>query len=75
MAIFVEEEHLTYLYPFIKPIVNPRDILLVNGMPKFDIIANEEAVAVWIPSTLLPLIPGICIVRFESVVIAASDTV
>jgi hypothetical protein len=45
----------------------------VRGIPKF-VIANEEAVAAaW--TSLVPLIPGICIVRFESVVIAASDTV
>ena len=41
------------------------------------VIANEEAddATAW-PSILLPaLMPGICIVRFESVVITPSDTV
>jgi hypothetical protein len=54
----------------INPIVNPAYILPVNGIPKL-VIANEEAVAAttW-PS---PLIPGICISTFESVVIAPSD--
>jgi hypothetical protein len=32
-----------HYYPFIKPIVNPMDILLVSGMPKFDIIAANAA--------------------------------
>jgi hypothetical protein len=31
-------------HPFINPIVNPDDILSVNGIPKL-VIANEEAVA------------------------------
>ena len=31
-------------HPFINPIVNPADILPVNGIPKL-VIANEEAVA------------------------------
>jgi hypothetical protein len=51
----------------INPIVNPADILPVNGIPKL-VIANEEVVAAaaW-PS---PLIPGIhIIIAFESVVI------
>jgi hypothetical protein len=34
-----------YYYPFINPIVNPADILPVNGIPKL-VIAKEEAVAV-----------------------------
>jgi hypothetical protein len=58
-------------HPFINPIVNPADILPVNGIPKL-VIANEEAVAATWPS-LVPLISGICIVRFEIVVIASSD--
>jgi hypothetical protein len=29
--------------PFIKPIVNPIDLLLVMGMPKFDAIASDAA--------------------------------
>jgi hypothetical protein len=32
-------------YPFINPIVNPADILHVNGIPKL-VIDNEDAVAV-----------------------------
>ena len=53
----------------INPIVNPADILPVNGIPKL-VIANEEAVvAAWLSP---PLIIGICIVRFASVVIAPS---
>ena len=66
-----------YLYrfsyhPFINPIVNPADILPVNGIPKL-VIANEEAVvAAW----LLSPKPTICIIiAFEIVVIASSDTV
>ena len=31
-------------HPFINPIVNPADILSVNGIPKL-VIANEDAVA------------------------------
>jgi hypothetical protein len=49
----------------------------VKGIPKL-VIANEEAVAAAAcPSTLLPLliIPGICVIAFESVVIAPSDNV
>ena len=63
-----------YHHPFINPIVNPADILPVNGIPKLVIANNEDAVAAaaW-PS---PLIPGICVmIAFESVVIAPSDTV
>jgi hypothetical protein len=62
-------------HSFINPIVNPADILPVRGIPKL-VIANHEddddAAAAW-PSALL--IPGICIIAFESVVIAPSDTV
>jgi hypothetical protein len=61
-------------YPFRNPIVNPADILPVRGIPKL-VIATEAAAAWTSPVLLLPLlIPGICIVRFESVVIAPSDT-
>jgi hypothetical protein len=60
-------------HPLINPRVNPADILPVNGIPKLD-IANEEAVAAAWPSLVL-LTPGICIVKFESVVIAPSDNV
>jgi hypothetical protein len=63
---------LSYYHPFINPIVNPADILPVNGIPKL-VIANDEAVAAAWPSPLL--IPGICIVIFASVVNAPSDTV
>ena len=57
----------------INPIVNPANILPVNGIPKL-VIANEEAVAVaWI-SLLELLIPVICIFAFVSIVIASSDT-
>jgi hypothetical protein len=61
----------------INPIVNPADILPVNGIPKL-VIANEEAVAAaWLLSPLLiPLILGICIIsRFDNVVIVPSDSV
>jgi hypothetical protein len=38
------------------------------------VFANEETVAAALLSSLLPvLIPGICIVRFESIVIVCSD--
>jgi hypothetical protein len=57
----------------INPIVNPAHILPVNGIPKL-VIANEEAVAAAWPSAL-PLISGICVIAFERVVIAPSDTV
>jgi hypothetical protein len=57
----------------INPRVNQADILPVRGIPKL-VIAKEDAVAaVWISPSLPLLIPGICIVRFESVVIAPSD--
>jgi hypothetical protein len=60
-------------HPLINPIVNPADILPVNGIPKL-VTANEEAVAAtWLLSPLL--IPGICIIVFENVVSAPSDTV
>jgi hypothetical protein len=50
--------------------MNPADILPVNGIPKL-VIAIEDAVAAPWPSPLLiPLKPGICIIAFESVVIA-----
>ena len=35
-----------YYHPFINPIVNPADILPVNGIPKLVIANEEEAVAV-----------------------------
>ena len=64
-----------YHHPLINPIVNPADILPVRGIPKL-VIANEEAVAAaWLSFTVPPLIIGICIVRFASVVIVPSDTV
>jgi hypothetical protein len=53
----------------INPIVNPADILPVNGIPKLVIVT--EAAAAW----LLSLIAGICMITFASVVIAPSDTV
>ena len=57
----------------INPIVNPADILPVRGI-KF-VIATEAVVAARLLLALLPpLIPRICIVRFDSVVIAPSDT-
>ena len=60
LILAIAQNHL-----FINPIVNPADILPVNGIPKL-VIANEEAVAAaWISP---PLIPGICIIiiAFES---------
>ena len=48
-------------------------MLPVNGMPKL-VIANEEAVAEPWPISIL-LIPGICVIVFEIVVIVPSDTV
>ena len=60
-------------HPLINPIVNPADMLPVNGIPKL-VIANEEAVAAWTSPLLPPPIPGICVIVFESVVIAPSDT-
>ena len=63
-----------YHHPLINPIVNPADILPVNGIPKL-VIANEAAAAAWLSLTVPPLIIGICIVRFASVVIAPSETV
>ena len=56
-----------FYHPFINPIVNPADILPVNGMPKLVIANEEEAVAA---AWLLSPKPGICIIAFESVVIA-----
>jgi hypothetical protein len=53
----------------ISPIVNPADILPVNGIPKL-LIANEAVAAAMLLSPLLPLIPRICIIIvFERVVI------
>jgi hypothetical protein len=46
----------------------------VKGIPKL-VIANEDAVAVAWASPLPLLIPEICRVRFESVVIVPSDIV
>ena len=57
----------------INPRVNPADTLPLGGIPKL-VIANEEAVAAWL-SPLTPLIAGICVIAFEIVVIAPSDTV
>jgi hypothetical protein len=54
--------------------VNPADILPASGIPK-PVITTEAAAAVWTAPPLPLLIPGICVVRFESVVIAPSDTV
>jgi hypothetical protein len=56
-----------FYHPLINPIVNPADILPVNGIPK-PVIANEEAVVAALPSPK----PGICIIAFEIVVIASS---
>ena len=54
--------------------MNPADILPVNEIPKLVIASEEEAVAAaWLLWPLL--IPGICIIAFESVVIVPSDTV
>jgi hypothetical protein len=39
-------------HPLMNPIVNPADILSVNGIPKL-VIANEDAVAAAWPSILL----------------------
>jgi hypothetical protein len=62
-------------HPFINPIVNPADILPVNGMPKL-VIANEAVVAAWASPPLPPLISVMCIIiAFESVVIAPSESV
>jgi hypothetical protein len=58
----------------INPIVNPADILPVNGIPKLVIVNEAVAAAAW-PSILLPsLILGICIINaFESIAIAIGD--
>ena len=65
---------LLYCYhTFTNPTVNPADILPVRGMPK--LVIATEAAAVWTAPPLPLLIPGICVVRFESIVIAPSDTV
>src|SRR5215212_8832444 len=66
-----------YYHPLINPRVNPADILSVSGIPKL-VIANEEeavTVAAWLLSILVMLVPGICVIAFESVVIAPSYTV
>jgi hypothetical protein len=56
--------------------INPADILPVNGIPK-RVIANEKevvvAAAAW-PSILPLLIRRISIVRFATVVSAPSET-
>jgi hypothetical protein len=49
----------------INSILNPDDILPVRGIPKF-VIAKEAVTAPWLLSILL--IPGICVIAFESVV-------
>jgi hypothetical protein len=51
----------------INPIVNPADILPVNGIPKL-VMANDDDGAAW-TSTLPPppLIPGICIILTQLV--------
>jgi hypothetical protein len=59
-----------FYHPLINPIVNPADILPVRGIPML-FIANEDAVAAAWPSSV---IPGICIVRFATVVSAPSQT-
>jgi hypothetical protein len=51
--------------PFIKPIVNPIDILLVSGIPKFDIIASAAAV-LSLSLIVLVVIPFASIVRVLS---------
>jgi hypothetical protein len=49
-------------------------MLPVNGMPKL-VIANEAVAAAWPSILLVPsLIPGICVIAFETVVIVPSDT-
>jgi hypothetical protein len=50
-----------YHHPFINPIVNPADILPVNGIPKLVIANEEEAVAAALPSPK----PGICILHLK----------
>jgi hypothetical protein len=55
-------------HPFINPIVNPADILPVNGIPKL-VIANEEAVvAAWI-SLLQIIITEVYVVIIANFVI------
>ena len=48
-------------------------MLPVNGKPKLAIANEEVVIAAWLLSTLLPLKPGICTIRFVSVVNAPSD--
>jgi hypothetical protein len=58
---------------FVNPIVNPADILPVNGIPKL-VIANEEYAVAAVTWLISPK-PGICImITFETVVITPSDT-
>jgi hypothetical protein len=42
--------------PFIKPIVNPIDMLLVMGMPKFDAIASDAATLLLLPLIVLVVV-------------------
>jgi hypothetical protein len=64
-----------FYHPFRNPIVNPADILPVNGIPKFVIATKEDIAAAWLLSILVPLIYEICVSAFEIVVIVPSAIV
>jgi len=69
--------HYLFLLPYhpsINPIVNPADILPVNGIPKL-VIANEEAVAVAWASLLQIIITEVYVVIFENFVITSRITI
>jgi hypothetical protein len=50
--------------PFIKPIVNPIDMLLVMGMPKFDAIASDAATLLLLPLIVLVVVVVIVTIVF-----------
>jgi hypothetical protein len=61
---------LTPYRPLINPRLNPADMLPVNGKPKQ--VIDREVASTWY-LLLFPLIPGISVIVFESVIMAPSD--
>src|SRR5918992_6121308 len=62
-----EKSHLLslHIYPFIKPILNPIYILLVSGIPRFEIAASPNIVVIIDGTCCICDCPG-CTLYFQS---------
>jgi hypothetical protein len=61
--VFFAKHLICTFHPFKKPIVNPIDMLLVNGMPKFDIAPLKVTVVVFVNVAIVPSIYSIYILN------------